>query len=262
MSDDILVEHQDGIASVTFNRPEKRNAISYEMWLEVKSIAEDLDASSDTRAVVFRGAGDEAFSAGADIKDFELHRSDIEKARVYNAAVDEALDAVEALSKPTICLIKGYCVGGGFEFIHTCDLRIAADNARMGIPAARLGISTGFRETRRLVQLAGRGGALQILLTTSLFDAQETLRMGLVHQVVPLDQIEEVVQGLALNITRLAPLSHKAHKEIIRTVLEDPGLERLTERQETLALSHFDTEDFHEGRKAFLGKRTPVFKGR
>ena len=117
MGQDILLDEQDGIATVTLNRPDRRNAISYEMWLELQRLAVDLEASSSSsvRVVVFRGAGDEAFSAGADIKGFELYRNNSAKAQIYASAVDGAMDAVEALSKPTICLIKGYCVGGGCE---------------------------------------------------------------------------------------------------------------------------------------------------
>jgi len=262
MGDDILLEERDGIATVTLNRPEQRNAISYDMWQELERIATDLEASTQARVVVFRGSGEEAFSSGADIKEFESHRNDTAKARIYASAVEGALDAVEGLSKPTICVIKGYCVGCGFELSHACDLRIAAENARMGITAARLGIAIGYREMRRLVQLAGRGGALYILLTGLLLDAHEALSMGLVHQVVPVSKLEEHTQGLVEQVSRLAPLSHKAHKEILRTVLEQPDLRGLSAEKEALPLLHFDTQDYREGQRAFLEKRRPEFVGR
>ncbi len=262
MSEEILLEERDGIATVTFNRPDQHNAISYPMWLRLKELALELEAAQSVRVVVFRGAGDRAFSTGADIKDFEAHRSDGARARAYAEAIDGSLDAIEALSKPTICLIKGYCVGGGCELTHACDLRIAADNSRFGITAARLGISIGYGEMRRLVRLAGRGGALYILLTAGILDAQEALRTGLVHQVVPLDQVDELVYGLAEKVAGLAPLSHKAHKEVLRTVLERPNLSGLTQEENDLPFMHFDTEDFQEGRRAFLEKRRPDFKGR
>ena len=261
MGDDILVEERDGIATITFNRPEQRNAIGYDMWLGLERIAKDLDSSSRTRVVVFRGSGDEAFSAGADIKEFESHRSDSAKARVYAAAVERALDSIEGLSKPTICVIKGYCVGGGCELASACDLRIAAEDARMGITAARLGIAIGYGEMRRLVQLAGRGGALYILLTGRLLNAQEALRMGLVHQVVPVAELEEQASRLVEQVASLAPLSHKTHKEILRRVLNDPELAGLSAEEETLPLLHFDTQDFLEGQRAFLEKRRPQFQG-
>ena len=262
MGEEILLDERDGIATVTLNRPEQRNAISYDMWLDLQRIAVDLDTSPSVSVVVFRGAGDEAFSTGADIKGFELHRNSSEEARRYAGAVEGALDAVEALSKPTLCLIMGYCVGGGCELTHACDLRIAADNARVGITAARLGIAIGYREMRRLVQLAGRGGASYILLTADIVDAYEALHLGLVHRVVPVSQVGEHTYDLAEKVARLAPLSHKAHKEMIRTVLEGPDLRGLSHEQEALPFLPFDSQDFQEGRSAFLEKRRPEFKGR
>jgi enoyl-CoA hydratase/carnithine racemase len=261
MSQDILVEQRDGIATVTFNRPEQRNAINYSMWLDLQRISVDLETANDVRVVVFRGAGDEAFSAGADIKDFDLYRNNSAKARVYASAVEGAMDAVEGLSKPTLCLIKGYCVGGGFELTHACDIRIASDTAKVGITAARLGICIGYREMRRLVQTAGRSVAMDILLTGRLVDAREALHLGLVSQVADSAQVDEHTYDTAARIARLAPLSHKAHKEVMSTVLENPGLKTLTPAQEALPFAHFDSKDFLEGRAAFLEKRRAEFRG-
>ena len=134
MTDDILVSAQDGIATVTFNRPKQRNAITYHGWHELRRIALDLERDPDTKVVVFTGAGDAAFSAGADIKDFESYRDNSAKARVYAEAFDGAMDTIEAMSKPTICMIRGFCVGGGCELSMATDIRIAADNSRFGIP--------------------------------------------------------------------------------------------------------------------------------
>lgn len=261
MSDHILVAEQDGVATVTLNRPKQRNAISYEMWRELGKIATDLEETSSVRVVVFRGAGDEAFSTGADIKDFDLHRDNSAQAREYALAIDSAMDAIELLSKPTVSLIKGYCVGGGFELTHACDLRIAADNSRLGITAARLGIAIGYKEMKRLARLAGPGGALYVLLTGRLMEAQEALSFGLIHQVVPAVQVEEDTYGLAEQIARLSPLSHKAHKQILRTALERTDFNEMSPEQEAVPFLHFDTADYHEGRRAFLEKRRAVFKG-
>ena len=167
---------QNGVATVTFNRPEKRNAIDYDGWLTLRRVAKTLAGRDDVRVVVFTGAGEEAFSAGADIADFDRHRNDSKEARVYAAAFDGAVEAIESVPKPTICLIKGACVGGGCELSLAADVRIAADNGRFGVPAARLGIVVGYGEMRRLVDLVGRGNAAYLLLTGRLIDAGEALR--------------------------------------------------------------------------------------
>ena len=262
MENEIIVDRKDGVATVTFNRPKQRNAISYHGWLELQRIAQELELDAGVRVVVFTGAGDDAFSAGADIKDFDRYRSDSAKAKVYAAAFDGALDAIEALSKPTVCLIKGFCVGGGCELAMASDIRVAANNSRFGIPVARLGILVGYGEMRRLVNLVGPGNASYILLSGRLIDAQEALRIGLVHRVLTLDEIQEGAYDLALEMASLAPLSHRRNKQILQTVLRNPSLTGLTPDEEDLPFANFDSEDFQEGRKAFLEHRTPVFKGR
>ena len=262
MPDDILLDRADGIATVTFNRPDQRNAIDYHGWLELRRIAIDLDRDDSVRVVVFTGAGDRAFSAGADIKDFESYRDSSEKAQVYAEAFDGAMDAIEAVSKPTVCLIKGFCVGGGCEMSMACDIRIAADNSRFGIPVARLGILVGYREMRRLINLVGPGSASYILLSARLLDSAEALRVGLVNRVVPLAEVDDCVYDLAREMAPLAPLSQARHKLIRQLVLENPALEGLTPEQRSLPFANFDSEDFHEGRSAFVERRQPRFRGR
>ena len=262
MSEDILLSVEEGVATVTFNRPGQRNAIDYHGWLELRRIALDLDADPDVKVVVFTGAGDAAFSAGADIKDFENYRNDSTKAKVYAEAFDGAMDAMEAISKPTICLIKGFCVGGGCELSMAADIRIAADNSRFGIPVARLSILVGYKEMRRLVRLVGPGNASYILLSARLLDAAEAHRVGLVNQVVPLPEVDEVAYALAREMAPLAPLSQARHKRILQTVLENPSLSDLTDEEEHLPFANFDSEDFQEGRAAFIERRAPKFQGR
>ncbi len=261
MTNDILVSTHDGIATVTFNRPRQRNAISYHGWLELRRIAMDLDHDGGVKVVVFTGAGDAAFSAGADIKDFEDYRNNSAKAKVYAEAFDGAMDAIEAISKPTICLIKGFCVGGGCELSMAADIRIAADNSTFGIPVARLSILVGYKEMRRLVRLVGPGNASYILLSARLIDAEDARRIGLVTQVAPLSDVDEVAYGLAREMTPLAPLSQMRHKKILQTVLDNPSLEFLSEEEEHLPFANFDSEDFQEGRSAFVERRPPVFEG-
>ena len=262
MDGDILVERADGIATVTFNRPDQRNAISYDGWLDLRRVAEELDGDSTVRVVVLTGTGDEAFSAGADIKDFELYRNDSDSARIYADAFDGAMDAVEALSKPTISMIRGFCVGGGCELSMATDVRIAADNGRFGIPVARLGILVGYKEMRRLVTLVGPGNASYILLSARLLDAPEALRIGLINRVVPLTEVRDYTYKLADEMVPLAPLSQRRHKQILQTVLRNPSLDGLTSEEQERPFANFDSEDFREGRNAFLERRTPNFKGR
>ena len=262
MTQDILTVIENGIATVTFNRPRQRNAIDYHGWLELRRIALDLEADTNVKVVVFTGAGDAAFSAGADIKDFENYRNNSEKALLYSEAFDGALDAIEAISRPTISLIKGFCVGGGCELSTATDIRIAADNSRFGIPVARLGILVGYREMRRLIRLVGPGNASYILLSARLIDSEEAHRVGLVTQTAALDDVDEVAYSLAREMVPLAPLSQARHKRILQTVLENPALESLTEEEERLPFTNFDSEDFHEGRAAFVERRAPKFQGR
>lgn len=261
MKKSILLEISGAIATITFNRPERRNAITFEMWHQLQRLLIDLKDDTQVRVIIFQGAGDEAFAAGADIGEFATHRNNAAKAKLYNAAFDAAMDMAETVGKPTICHIKGACVGGGCEFTTACDIRIAADNARFGVPIARLGLPVGFREMRRLLQLIGPAKTMELLLTADLIPAAEAHRLGLVNHVVPLADIAAFTQDMAHKIAALAPVVHRVHKEIAQIVLADPGLNGLTPAHQALAVSPFDTADFQEGWQAFLEKRPPQFRG-
>lgn len=261
MDEYITVSKADSIATVTIDRADKRNAIGYLGWLEMRRIVANLAEDDEAKVIVFTGAGDQAFSAGADIKDFDRYRNNEANARTYAAAFEGALDAIEALPQPTICLVKGYCIGGGCEMTMAADLRIAADNSRFGIPAAKLSILIGYKEMRRLVNLVGQGNASYILLSARQIEAAEAEHMGLVNKVLPLADIDDYAYTLAREMTTLAPLSHGGHKKILQTVLNNPDLEYLPENDEDLQFSNFSTGDFQEGRKAFLERRSPQFKG-
>jgi enoyl-CoA hydratase/carnithine racemase len=261
MSDHLLLDRQPPLATITFNRPAQRNAISLPMWQKLACVLAGLDADREVRAVVITGAGTEAFSAGADIQDFAEHRSDSQKGRGYNDAVNGVLATLSGMATPTISMIQGFAVGGGCELAIATDLRIAAEGSRLGIPVARLGITVGHKEMQGLVNLVGKGNALYILLSGRLLDAREALRIGLVNQVVPPEELRPYTYALAEEIASLAPLSHEVNKRTLNQVLAKPSLTDLTPEEADLPLTQFDTQDYQEGYRAFLEKRRPRFIG-
>ena len=262
MSSFIRCEKADGIATVTIDRPQQHNAIDYGMWLALRETARQLSADSAVKVVIVTGGGDRAFSSGADIKDFPAHRSSSSLAGEYADAFEGALDAFEAMPKPVVSMIRGICVGGGCELAMATDLRIAADDATLGVPIAKIGVLAGYKEMRRLVQLVGRGNAMALLLAAKTIDAAEALRIGLVTDVVPVARLAEYTYALAERMATYAPLSQSGHKRILQTVLSNPSLHGLTPEEEAFPLSIFDTEDGMEGYRAFVEKRPPRFKGR
>ena len=261
MSVNILLELDPPLATITLNRPQQRNAISYQMWGELSQLLRELDEDGNCRAVVITGAGTEAFSAGADIKDFEEYRADSTMGRRYNSAVDGLLRTLTEMETPTISMISGYAVGGGCELAVATDLRIASQDSQLGIPVARLGISIGHLEMQGLVNLVGKGNALYILYSGRLVDAQEALGMGLVNQVVATEDLAPTTYRLAREIAALAPLSHAINKRTLNQVLAKPSLDQLTQDEANLPLTQFDTRDYREGCRAFLEKRRPEFIG-
>jgi len=261
VAEPILLERQPPIATITINRPAQRNALSFAMWGELAGMLTALDADKAVRAIVLTGAGSEAFSAGADIRDFQEYRSDSVKGRAYNDAVNGLLTTLHDLETPTISMIQGFCVGGGCELAVATDLRIAAAGSRFGIPVARLGITIGHREMQGLLDLVGRGNALYILLSGRLLDAAEAQRIGLVNQVVPPEQLRDCTYQLAQEIASLAPLSHAVNKRTLNQVQAKPSLAELTAEEADLPLTQFDTQDYQEGWRAFLEKRRPRFVG-
>ena len=262
MNHHILTERQPPIATITINRPAQRNAINLDMWRELADLMRRLDADDAIRAIIIAGAGGEAFSAGADIADFEQYRSDSAKGQIYNDAVNGLLQTLSEMATPTISMIQGFAAGGGCELAVATDLRIAAAGSRLGIPVARLGISIGHREMRGLVDLVGKGNALYILLSGRLLTAHEAHRIRLVNQVVPPAELRDCVYQLAAEIAALAPLSHAVNKLTLRQIQAKPSLQDLTAEENRLPLTQFDTDDYQEGYRAFLEKRPPKFAGR
>jgi enoyl-CoA hydratase/carnithine racemase len=261
MSEDLLLDIHNGIATLTLNRPEQRNALNYGMFVAIRDVCPELENNPDIRVVIVTGAGGDAFSAGGDIKEFDERRSNSVQAREYSEVLNAALHSIASLSKPTISLIKGYCIGGGCELACFTDIRIATTSSQFGITPARLSIALGYKEIRRIAQLVGPGNLSYLLLSARLIDAVEAQNIGLVNQVMPLEEIDEYTTKLATEMVQLAPVSHRANKRIIKTVLNNPELDTLTHEEEVLPFRTFDSEDFKEGRLAFREKRSPEFKG-
>ena len=257
----ILVAKDGAIARITFNKPERMNAMSLDMWQGLHAALDDLAADDAVRVVILTGAGNRAFVSGADISEFETQRSSDEAVRAYNAISEAADAALYHFPKPTIAQIQGYCVGGGMGLAIGCDFRICAEDARMGITAARLGLGYNREGVRKLVELAGPSVAARVLYTAELFPAGQALAMGLVTDVVPRDRLGDMVTALADRIADKAPLTVKAAKAAIRSIGGAAGAPDAGAVAGQVAAC-FASEDYAEGRRAFAEKRKPVFRGR
>src|SRR5499433_2435652 len=196
-----MIARKDGaVGWMLFNNPARHNAVSFDMWKAVPEILDAFNADGNIRAVVLAGVGGKAFISGADISEFEQKRGSREAILEYNAVGDRANRAIVECKKPTIAMIQGYCIGGGLGVALCCDLRIASDNSRFAVPAAKLGLGYGFSGIKRLADLVGPSFAKEIFYTARQFDAEEARTMGLVNRVVPADQLETYVKGYAETI--------------------------------------------------------------
>lgn len=261
MSDLIRVEEKDAIATVVFNRPLMRNAISLAMWQEIARVTEALGKEPGVRALVYRGAGTEAFASGADISEFKEVRKDIQTAQAYSKETDAAYQAIRRCPKPTAAMIFGFCMGGGVGIAMSCDLRFAAEGAKFGIPAARLGIIYGLESIRQLVELVGPACAKDILFSARTFDAQEALAIGFVNRLLPAAELEVYTYDYLKKVAANAPLSVRGAKVIVEALVEDGGASQ-RRRIRRLVLQAYESQDYKEGTRAFLEKRPPRFEGR
>jgi enoyl-CoA hydratase/carnithine racemase len=256
----MLASVEGGVGTVTFNQPEKRNAMSVEMWEGLGLILQSFAANPAIRVVVLTGAGDKAFVSGADISQFEQQRGDDEARREYERKSAFGREVFESFAKPTIARIQGFCIGGGLAIAMAADLRIASDDSQFGIPAARLGISYGYSSVRKLVSLVGEAEARMLLYTGDRIPAAEALRLGLVNRVVPVSDLDAAVAKVANTIATNAPLSVTSMKMTITEASKDTAEADLAAIQASIATC-FNSADYREGRTAFMAKRKPVFTG-
>ena len=256
----LLGEKDGAIGWMIFNHPERRNALSIDMWQGISRVLEAFEADPEVRVIVFKGAGDKAFISGADISQFGEHRDSKQANDTYNAHIGSATRAMTGLSKPSIAMVGGFCIGGGLAVALTCDLRICSDDSRFGIPAARLGLGYGFDGLKALADLVGPSYAKEILFTARHFDAAEALRIGLVNRVTSREELEPTVWHYADMIGQNAPLTVKAAKMAVREAMKDPERRKL-DAVNAAVDACFQSADYAEGRKAFMEKRKPVFRG-
>jgi enoyl-CoA hydratase len=257
----ILQSVTDGVGVITFNNPAKRNAMSLDMWQGFGHALTELRDDSEVRVVVLVGAGDKAFVSGADISQFEKTRHNAAASEEYSkrSAAERALLA--DYPKPTIACIRGFCLGGGMQVAMLADIRIAAENSQFGIPAARLGIAYGYDGLKNLVSLVGPSWARLLMYTGMRIDSTEAVRIGLVDRVVPDPELWSATMDIARTISGNAPLAIQAAKITIAQVLKDPD-KRDMDAIKQIGLACMDSEDFREGRQAFMEKRKPHFRGR
>ena len=261
MSDLILVEHADGIATVVINRPKMRNALSLAMWTEIGEVTQRLSADDSVRAIVYRGAGTQAFASGADISEFEENRKDTATALHYNTQTEAAYGAIRHCPKPTVAMVYGFCMGGAMALAMACDLRFAAEGSKFGIPAARLSIIYGADSVGQLVDLVGPAYAKDILYSARTVEDREALAMGFIQRLVPAAELESYTYDYLRKVADNAPLSVRGAKATIESYLAGLTEER-RKKLKDLAIVATESEDYKEGTRAFLEKRAPKFLGR
>jgi enoyl-CoA hydratase len=257
----VQVRLEGAALHIVFNNPARHNALSVDMWGAVPPLLAQAAADERVRLVVFSGAGDKAFVSGADISQFEDQRAAKEAVKHYEALAEQALMGIHAFAKPTLACIRGWCIGGGLNVALSCDIRIAAADAVFSIPAARLGLGYRYSALKNLIDLVGVGVAKDLFFTARRIDAAEALRVGLVTRTAAVDALPALLAETTSSIADNAPLTIAAAKQIAAEILKaSPELD--AERCRELILACFESDDYAEGRKAFMDKRKPVFRGR
>ena len=260
-SDNILCEKDGAVGRLIFNNPARHNAVSLEMWEAAEQVLHDLSGDDEVRVIVVTGAGEKAFVSGADVSKFGDERATAEAVAHYNVVVARAMQALHEAAKPTIAMIRGYCIGGGVGLAIGCDLRFCAEGSRFGIPAARLGLGYGIDGVGRLVDLVGPAFTKEIFFTARQFSAAEAREMGLINRVVPKEQLESYVREYAGAIGGNAPMTIRTLKATVAEAVTDPERRDL-DKIARMIDECFASEDYREGRTAFMEKRKPRFRNR
>ena len=259
-SDKVLSKVEDGVGWMTLNNPERHNAISLEMWEAALEIMAEFTADPAVRVMVLTGAGVKAFASGADISKFKDERQETEALAHYQATTQRAYSAMQAMTIPTIAMVRGYCIGGGTAIAVCCDLRICNESAKFGVPAAKLGLGYGLNRAQPLVDLVGPAFAKEMFFTGRQFDAREAERMGLVNRVVADADLESTVTEMARTIAGNAPLTVRCSKLVVGEVLKDASIRNVAATERAVEAC-FASNDYKEGQAAFMEKRKPRFTG-
>lgn len=258
---ELLITKNAAVGTITISNPNKMNAMSVQMWMDLPKAIRAFDADPEVRVIVITGQGEKAFVSGADISQFDTLRSSPQTQKDYEDAVADSMIAPLECSKPIIAKIRGFCFGGGLGLAAACDIRICSDNSSFRMPAARLGLGYGHTGIKRFTDVIGLANATDIFVTARRFDAVDALRMGFVSRVCSVEEIDAVVEQYTQAISDNAPLTVAASKFIVRTVCAQPEEQDIPRAEEMVKIC-FASEDFKEGRAAFMEKRPAQFKGR